>query len=379
MPESGVARYARQIVLPGFGPAAQQKLRDSRVLVIGAGGLGSAVIPSLAAGGVGTIGIVDNDIVETSNLARQLIHFPDDVGRAKVTSALETIGRLNPETNVVGHNLRLSAGNALALFQDYDLVLDGSDNFPTRYLIDDAASLTDIPSVWGAVSQFGGQSGVSWATHGPTYRDLFPDPPPPGSVPSCEEGGVLPSVCAVIGAIMSTETLKLITGIGDPLLGRVTTYDARSGAFRQLDFARNPAVPPVTELIDYELFCGVSPDDKHNTDEGDRPMAANEDLTAEELAAVIEAKTPIQLVDVREDWESEIARIPGATLIPLGELPDRAGELDPEATTVVYCHAGVRSAKGRDILRSLDFTDVRSLSGGIDAWSRDVDPDVARY
>ncbi|MCU1406003.1 MAG: molybdopterin biosynthesis protein MoeB, partial [Glaciihabitans sp.] len=230
-PVADTYRYARQVSLPGFGPAAQAALESARVLVIGAGGLGSSVLPALAAAGIGTIGVIDDDLVETSNLHRQYVHSPVDVGRAKVFSAADTLARLNPAVAVIPHHERLNAENTLALFADYDLVIDGSDNFPTRYLANDAAALSDIPLVWGAVSQYAGQAGVAWAARGPQYRDLFPVPPAPGSVLSCAVGGVLPTVCAVIGSIMATETIKILTGVGEPLLGRVTTFDALTGGF----------------------------------------------------------------------------------------------------------------------------------------------------
>src|SRR6478609_3903118 len=252
------ARYARTTQLPGYGPVAQRRLQAARVLVVGAGGLGSAVLPLLASAGFGTIGIVDDDRVEASNLPRQNLHTPADVGRLKVESAAETVGALDTETEVRVFAERLTAANAEAVLAGFDLVLDGSDNFPTRYLVDDAATLAGLPVVWGAVHQTGGQAGLSWAAHGPTYRDLFPRPPEPGSVPSCAEAGALPSVCATIGSLMASEAIKLVTGTGEPLLGRVVVHDALRGSFRELAYERDPAGAAVTELIDYELFCGVT-------------------------------------------------------------------------------------------------------------------------
>ena len=346
------ARYSRQLALPGFGVAAQERLASSRVLVIGAGGLGSSVIPSLAAAGVGTIGIVDDDRVETSNLHRQLLHGAADVGRSKVQSAAESVAAQNPATTVIPIEHRLTAQNALPLFAEYDVVVDGSDNFPTRYLANDAAVLTGIPLVWGAVSQYGGQAGVSWQT---TYRDLFPAPPPPGSVLSCEAGGVLPTTVAVIGSIMAGEALKVITGVGQPLIGRVTLFDGLTGAFRELEYAKDPEAAPITALIDYELFCGVG--------------AA---ISPQELAARTDGYL---LLDVREPWEYELAHLPGAVLVPLGELPE--ADL-PAKPIVVYCHHGIRSATAREQLEARGFSAVH-LAGGIDAWSRERDPSLARY
>ena len=340
------ARYSRQRALPGWGAEAQEKLSRARVLVIGAGGLGSTVIPSLVAAGVGTVGIVDDDRVELSNLHRQHIHGVDDVGEPKVRSAASSALRIDPEARVVPVLGRLTSANALELFAGYDLVLDGSDNFPTRYLANDAAVLTGIPLVWGAVSQYGGQVGVSWGT---TYRDLFPTPPPPGSVLSCEAGGVLPTTVGVIGSLMATEALKLLTGVGEPLIGRVMVFDGLAGDIRSLAYERDPLAEPITGLIDYELFCGVS---------GGR-----------ELEGV--------LLDVREPWEIELVTLPGAVHIPLGELEQRWGEL-PAGPITVYCHHGVRSAAGRDILLAHGIA-ATHLEGGIDAWARDRDPSLARY
>ncbi|WP_022882207.1 ThiF family adenylyltransferase [Gryllotalpicola ginsengisoli] len=375
------SRYSRQLILPGFGEGGQAALERSRVLVIGAGGLGCHVLPQLAAMGVGTIGVVDDDLVEASNLHRQTLYTPADVGAPKAARAAARVRELNPEASVHVHLDRLSAANALELFDGYDLVIDGSDNFPTRYLVDDSAALSGIPSVWGAVHRYGGQAGVSWASRGPSYRDLFPQPPEPGTVPSCAEAGVLPSVCAVIGGLLVSETVKLVTGIGEPLLGRVVAYDARAGSVRELAYGRDPDAAPVTALIDYDEFCGPAPAPRE-TDASTMTPSADEtpdEITPEALAAARADGEQVQLVDVREPWEAEIASLDGAVLIPLGQLPQRWQELDPSAPTVVMCHGGVRSAQGRDILRSLDFELVTSLAGGIDAWSRRVDASVPRY
>ena len=344
------ARHSRQVALPGFGAAAQQRLAEARVLVIGAGGLGSPVIMALAAAGVGTLGIVDDDAVDLSNLHRQLIHGTADIGRDKVASAADSVAAIDPGIAVEAHSARLDSTNALELFASYDLIVDGSDNFPTRYLAADAATLLGLPLVWGAVSQYSGQVGVA-APGGPGYRDLFPTPPSPGSVLSCEEGGVLPTVCGVIGAIMAGEVIKLVTGVGTPLIGRVTTYDALGGGFRELSFERDPTAAPVTGLIDYELFCGLG-----------------DSVSPTELAGVLGAVT---LVDIREPWEAELAAIPGARLVPVDDI-------QPADDLVVFCHHGVRSARAVQALSARGIR-ARQLAGGIDAWSRLVDPTIPRY
>ena len=368
-------RYSRQLSLPGFGLGAQRSLAGARVLVIGAGGLGSAVIPALAAAGVGTIGIVDDDLVELSNLHRQYVHGQADVGTAKVVSAAASVASINPATTVVPIAERLTAATALELFAGYDLVLDGSDNFPTRYLANDAAAITGIPLVWGAVSQYAGQVGLAWAARGPQYRDLFPSPPPAGSVLSCEQGGVFPTVVAVVGSIMAGEALKVLTGVGDPLLGRVTTFDALTGGFRELGYERDPSADPITELIDYDAFCGVVGSETTMTDS----VTPAGSVTPAELAASIAAGDDLVLLDVREPWEAEIAALPGSLLVPLGSLESVIDKLDPSEEFVVYCHHGVRSESGLRILTQHGFEHARHLTGGIDAWSREVDPDVARY
>jgi molybdopterin/thiamine biosynthesis adenylyltransferase/rhodanese-related sulfurtransferase len=370
-------RYSRQLSLPGFGLPAQRSLAEARVLVIGAGGLGSSVIPALAAAGVGTIGIVDDDTVELSNLHRQYVHGQADVGTAKVDSAAASVATINPATTVTAIAERLTSATALELFAGYDLVLDGSDNFPTRYLANDAAAITGIPLVWGAVSQYAGQVGLAWAARGPQYRDLFPSPPPPGSVLSCEQGGVFPTVVAVIGSIMAGEALKVLTGVGEPLLGRVTTFDALTGGFRELGYDRDPSAAPITELIDYDAFCGVVGSETTMTDAVTQGTPTS--VTATELAASLAAGDDVVLLDVREPWEAEIASIPGALLVPLGSLESVIDKLDPAEDFVVYCHHGVRSESGLRILQQHGFEHAKHLSGGIEAWSREVDPAVARY
>ena len=370
---AGPNRYARQLALPGFALGAQRGLASARVLVIGAGGLGSTVIPALAAAGVGTIGIVDDDTVELSNLHRQYIHGQADIGSAKAASAAAAVAAINPTTVVFALEQRLTAATALELFAGYDLVLDGSDNFPTRYLANDAAAIAGIPLVWGAVSQYAGQAGVAWAARGPQYRDLFPSPPPAGSVLSCEQGGVFPTVVAVIGAIMAGEAIKILTGVGTPLIGRVTTYDALGGGFRELCYERDPTAAPITELIDYDAFCGVVP----APHESENPMS--DSVSAIELAASIErGETPV-LLDVREPWEAEIASLPDSLLVPLGSLASVVDKLDPAEDYVVYCHHGVRSEQALALLTQHGFEHAKHLTGGIESWSRTVDGDVARY
>ncbi|WP_314149806.1 ThiF family adenylyltransferase [uncultured Leifsonia sp.] len=358
------ARYARSTQLPGFGVVAQRRLRAARVLVVGAGGLGSAVLPLLASAGFGTIGIVDDDRVELSNLPRQTVHTPADVGRSKVDSAAETVAALDPETDVRAIPERLTSANAEAVLAGFDLVLDGSDNFPTRYLVNDAAVLAGLPVVWGAVHQTGGQAGVSWAAHGPQYRDLFPVPPEPGSIPNCAEAGALPSICGVIGSIMVGEAIKLVTGTGDPLLGRVVVHDALRGSFRELAYERDPAAEPITGLIDYDLFCGVA-----------------DTMTARELSARLNAGEPHILLDVREPWEADIAEIPGSLLVPLDvvvrDAPGVAARLGDDPLVIV-CHHGIRAETARRLLADAG-TPGLVLAGGIDAWARDVDPSLARY
>ncbi|MEV8214855.1 ThiF family adenylyltransferase [Leifsonia sp. NPDC077715] len=360
-----IARYARTTQLPGFGPLAQRRLAAARVLVVGAGGLGSAVLPLLASAGVGTIGIVDDDRVEPSNLPRQSIHTPADVGRPKVESAADTVRALDDGIELRLLHERLTSENAERILAGFDLVLDGSDNFPTRYLVDDAATLADIPVVWGAVHQTGGQVGLSWAQQGPTYRDLFPVPPAPGSVASCAEAGALPSVCGVIGGLMVGEALKLITGTGDALLGRVIVHDALRGAFRELAYERDPQAAPVTQLIDYDLFCGVT-----------------DTMSPAELHARLIAGEPHTLLDVRETWEAEIVELPGSLLVPLGVVQRDpvgvAARLPQDDPLVIVCHHGIRAETARQLLAEAGMRGV-VLAGGLDAWARDVDPAMARY
>lgn len=357
-PDPRAARYARQRVLPGFGEAAQTRLAAAHVVVIGAGGLGSAVLPVLAAAGVGAITVVDDDLVDETNLHRQLLHTPADLGRAKVDSAADTLRALAPETAVTAHRGPFTAATAPALLRGADLLIDGSDTIQTRYAADDAAAAAGIPLVWGSALRWSGQVGVSGG--GTDYRDLFPDGPD-AEADTCEIAGILPSVCTVIGGLMATEALKLLTGIGEPLTGRVLLFDALSGTPQEVRYARDPArdaAPPAPAQA---------------------PAAASgSSITARELAAVPSDERPL-LLDVREPHEAELAALPGAVLIPLGDLSARLDELDRARPVVVYCHLGVRSARALEILRAAGFSHARHLAGGIDAWSRTVDPAVARY
>ena len=364
--------------MPGFGETAQRRLAAARVLVVGAGGLGSASIPYLAAAGIGTIGVIDSDVVELSNLHRQVSHALSDVGRDKVDSIAETVAAIDPEIDVIRHRLWVDSSNILDILADYDLVLDGSDNFPTRYLTNDAAALQHKPLVWGAILRYSGQASVAWADYGPNYRDLFPVPPAPGDVLSCSSGGVLPSVCAAIGAIMSSETVKLITGIGEPLLGRVTTYDALTGRYREIEYSRVPDAEPISSLIDYALFCGIAPDTDAAEDVADT-IGPDEDIDVYELSRRLDAGQPMQLVDVREPFEAAIVRIEGSDLIPLGSLDGALERIRRDVPVVVYCHHGPRSGRAAQFLREQGFHDVHNLLGGIDAYATQVDSTLARY
>lgn len=370
-----LARFSRQLSLPGFDEVAQRRLANARVLVIGAGGLGSATVPYLASAGVGTIGIIDTDVVELSNLHRQIVHGVADIGRSKLDSIAESVAAIDPTTKVICYGKHLDSSNILGILADYDVLLDGSDNFPTRYLANDAAVLSGKPLVWGAILRYSGQVSVSWAEHGPTYRDLFPAPPPPGSIPSCAEGGVLPSVCAVIGALMSAETIKIITGIGEPLIGTVTLYDALTGRFRELAYGRSDEVAPITELIDYKLFCGMS--DKAKVESDLVPLGRN--LTSHELAQLIAAGGELQLVDIRESYERAIAAIEPSDFLPLGSLMQHLDTIRRDAPVVLYCHSGGRSAHALRLLQDAGFDNVSHLAGGIDDYSVKIDTNLVRY
>lgn len=372
-----LARFSRQLLMPGFGEIAQRRLANARVLVVGAGGLGSASIPYLAAAGVGTIGVIDSDVVEPSNLHRQVAHSMHDIGRSKVDSIADTVAAIDPEIRFHRHNLRLDSHNALDLLAGYDLVLDGSDNFPTRYLTNDAAAIAGIPLVWGAILRYSGQASVSWEEHGPTYRDLFPTPPGPDEVLNCADGGVLPTVCAVIGAIMCGEAIKIITGIGELLIGRVTTYDALTGRYRELEYGRDPDAAPITELIDYELFCGrPTPDSSEFANADD---TTTDTIDAPTLSRQLADSSPMQLIDVREAFEAHIVCLPQAEMIPLGSLAQSLDRIRKDVPVVLYCHHGIRSRRALDLLQSRGFTNVKHLDGGIEAYATLVDPALARY
>ncbi|MEH0110938.1 molybdopterin-synthase adenylyltransferase MoeB [Tersicoccus sp. MR15.9] len=366
------ARYSRQVILPGIGLDGQRRLKNARVLVVGAGGLGSPVVLYLAAAGVGTIGVIDDDVVDVSNLQRQVIHRVDDVGRLKVDSAAEAIAALNPLVTVVRHAERLTAATALNLLGRYDLVIDGTDNFATRYLVSDAAELTGRPVVWGSILRFDGQVSVFWGAHGPTYRDLFPDPPEPGSVPDCATAGVFGVLCAAIGSMMATEAIKLITGTGLTLLGRILVFDALTATWRELKVAPDPSRPAVTGLQDAQADACAAPD------EAEVPT-----ISASELAALLAerdaGRADVDVIDVREAPEAAIVAIDGARLVPMDDVLSGRVPVDPHRPVVLHCKAGTRSAVVGRHLIAAGHPDVRHLDGGILAWVRDVEPDKPVY
>ena len=373
-----IKRYSRHLILPEVGLDGQRKLKASRVLCIGAGGLGSPVALYLAAAGVGTIGIVDFDVVDFSNLQRQILHGTPDVGRSKLASAKDRLLAINPELNVDTYEVALSSENALDIFKSYDVIADGTDNFPTRYLVNDACVLLGKPNAYGSIFRFEGQASVFGTKDGPCYRCLYPEPPPPGLVPSCAEGGVLGVLPGIIGTIQATETLKLLLGVGEPLIGRFLIFDALKMKFRELKLRKDPDCPvcgthpTVTALIDYDQFCGVGPaiDEAHPAGEGD--------ITPKQLKARLDRGEPLVVLDVREIQEYQINRIEGSTLIPLGELAQRYQELDPSMEIIAQCKMGGRSAKAAEFLRQKGFM-VKNLSGGILRWIDDVDPSQPKY
>jgi sulfur-carrier protein adenylyltransferase/sulfurtransferase len=379
-----IKRYSRHLILPEIGMDGQRKLKAASVLCIGAGGLGSPVAMYLAAAGIGRIGIVDFDVVDYSNLQRQIIHATPDVGRSKLQSAKDTINALNPHVQVDTYETSLTSQNALELFRPYDVIVDGTDNFPTRYLVNDACVLTGKPNAYGSIFRFEGQASVFATKDGPCYRCLYPEPPPPGLVPSCAEGGVLGVLPGIIGLIQATEATKLILGIGEPLIGRFLIYDALKMRFRELKLRKDPDCPvcgthpTVTRLIDYEQFCGVRPDPAPapTTSGG----TVNEwEITPVELKRRLDAGEQLQIVDVREPNEYQINRIPGTTLIPLGELPRRYQELDLDREIILHCKMGGRSAKAQDYLRTVGITNTKNLKGGVLAWIDQVDPSQPKY
>ena len=377
-----VARYSRHLIMPEVGMQGQLKLKTARALCIGVGGLGSPVALYLAAAGVGTIGIVDFDDVDYSNLQRQIIHGTPDVGRSKLDSAKSRLNALNPEVTVVTHNMALSSENALALFADYDLVIDGTDNFPTRYLVNDACVLQRKPNVYGSIFRFEGQASVFATSDGPCYRCLYPEPPPPGLVPSCAEGGVLGILPGVVGTLQATEAIKLILGVGEPLVGRFLLFDALKMRFRELKLRKDPdcpvcgTQPTITQLIDYEQFCGITPAAPAGTTAAD---PAADETTVEELKTRLDRQDTFLLLDVREPQEFEICRIPGSVLIPLGDLPSRLAELEGHDDLVVHCKSGVRSGKAVALLHAAGYSRARNLRGGILAWIDRIDQTLPRY
>jgi sulfur-carrier protein adenylyltransferase/sulfurtransferase len=375
-----VKRYSRHLIMPEVGVEGQRKLKASKVLCIGAGGLGSPVAMYLAAAGVGTIGLVDFDVVDFSNLQRQILHGTPDVGRTKLASAKDRLTALNPEIEIRTHEVALSSQNALELFAPYDVIVDGTDNFPTRYLVNDACVLLGKPNAYGSIFRFEGQASVFATKDGPCYRCLYPEPPPPGLVPSCAEGGVLGVLPGMIGMVQATETMKLIMGIGEPLIGRFLIYDALRMRFRELKLRKDPDCPvcgthpTVTKLIDYEQFCGIVP-------AAPEPIATNNatEITSVELKQRLDRGDALKIVDVREPNEYQINRIPGSVLIPLGDVPKRYNELDPDDQIVVHCKMGGRSAKAADFLRSVGFRRVLNLKGGVLDWIDKVDPTQPKY
>ena len=373
-----ILRYSRHLIMPEVGMNGQLKLKQAKVLTIGAGGLGAPLALYLAAAGVGKLGIVDFDVVDFTNLQRQVIHGTSDVGRLKLHSARETIAEINPNVEVVAHETRLSSENALDIFKDYDIVADGTDNFPTRYLVNDACVLLGKPNVYGSIFRFEGQASVFYAKEGPCYRCLYPEPPPPGLVPSCAEGGVLGVLPGIIGCIQALETIKLIIGQGQPLIGRLLLFDALHLKFRELKLRKNPecpvcgAHPTVTKLIDYDQFCGVRGED-HIV-----PVTVPE-ISAREVKRMMDEQKPFVLVDVREPHEYQICSIPGSKLIPLGEIPRRMHELNSADEIVVHCRSGQRSAQAVGFLMKAGFRKIHNLQGGVLAWADEVDPNMPRY
>jgi len=375
-----LSRYSRHLILPEVGVEGQRKLKAARVLCVGTGGLGSPLALYLAAAGVGTLGLVDFDVVDASNLQRQIIHSTADIGRKKLDSAEEKLKALNPALNVVKHDTLLSSANALDILKDYDVVADGTDNFPTRYLVNDACVLLGKPNAYGSIFRFEGQASVFGAKDGPCYRCLYPEPPPPGLVPSCAEGGVLGILPGLVGVIQATETIKLILGIGEPLIGRLLLVDALNMRFRQLKLLKNPECPvcgdhpTVTKLIDYQQFCGIEPaSERQSAVKNGIPQVSPKDLKKR-----IDAGEDLFILDVREPFEYQIANI-GGVLIPQNDVPKRIGEIDRNREIVVQCKSGGRSQRIAEYLKQSGFPTVSNLAGGIVAWSDEVDPKVPKY
>jgi adenylyltransferase/sulfurtransferase len=375
-----VKRYSRHLIIPDVGMAGQKRLKNAKVLVVGAGGLGSPALLYLAAAGVGTLGIVDFDTVDESNLQRQIIHGASDVGKSKAESAKESIQEVNPYVKVILHKTRLDSDNVMEIFEPYDLIIDGTDNFATRYLVNDACVLLHKPYVWGSIYRFDGQASVFWADYGPCYRCLYPEPPPPGMVPSCAEGGVLGVLCASIGSIQVNEAIKVITGIGETLSGRLMIYDALEMSYRTVRVRKDPECaicgknPTITELIDYDAFCGVLSQDAMQA-------ASGSTITATELKDMLDREDDIFLIDVREPNEYEIVSIPGATLIPKDQILSGAAleRLPQDKRIVLHCKSGARSAECLAVLKNAGFSDAVHVGGGVLAWVNQVDPSLPTY
>jgi molybdopterin/thiamine biosynthesis adenylyltransferase/rhodanese-related sulfurtransferase len=375
-----VKRYSRHLIIPEIGMTGQKRLKNAKVLVVGAGGLGSPALLYLAAAGVGTLGVIDFDIVDESNLQRQVIHGQSDIGRPKAESARDSITEINPYVNVVLYEEPLSTENALEIFAQFDLIVDGTDNFATRYLVNDACVLLGKPYVWGSIFRFDGQASVFWAEYGPCYRCLYPDPPPPGMVPSCAEGGVLGVLCASIGSIQVNEAIKLITGVGDSLAGRLMIYDALEMNYRTVRVRKDPECvicgknPTITELIDYDAFCGVVSEDAQQA-------ASGSTITATELKTMLDNGDNIFLVDVREPNEYEIVSIPGSVLIPKDQFLTGAAleRLPQDQRIVLHCKSGARSAEALAVVKNAGFSDAVHVGGGVLAWVSQVDPSLPTY
>jgi adenylyltransferase/sulfurtransferase len=375
-----IARYSRHLILPEVGLEGQQKLKAAKVLCVGTGGLGAPLTFYLAAAGIGTIGLVDFDVVDESNLQRQIIHSTADVGRPKIDSAADKLKALNPHVNIVKHETMLTSANALEIIKDYDIVADGTDNFPTRYLVNDACVLSgNKPNAYASIFRFEGQASVFATEEGPCYRCLYPEPPPPGLVPSCAEGGVLGILPGLLGVVQATEVIKLILGKGEPLIGRLLLVDSLNMKFRELKLRKNPDCPvcgthpTVTKLIDYQQFCGIVPEEKPAPMQNGIPQ-----ITPIDLKRRLDAGEDVFVLDVREPHEYQIVNI-GAPLIPLGDLPNRLGELDANREIVIHCKTGGRSQRAAEFLQKSGFKNVSNLAGGITAWATDVDPKLPKY
>jgi len=375
-----VKRYSRHLIIPDVGMTGQKRLKNAKVLCVGAGGLGSPALLYLAAAGVGTLGVIDFDVVDESNLQRQIIHGQSDIGRPKALSARDSIKEINPYVNVIVHEEALSNDNVMEIFSGYDLIVDGTDNFATRYMVNDACVLLGKPYVWGSIYRFDGQASVFWAEYGPCYRCLYPEPPPPGMVPSCAEGGVLGVLCASIGSIQVNEAIKLLIGIGEPLVGRLMIYDALEMNYRRLNIKKDPDCPicgenpTITELIDYDAFCGAVSADAQEA-------ASGSTITAAELKALLDRDEKIFLVDVREPNEYEIVSIPGATLIPKDQFLNGSAleRLPQDKRIVLHCKSGARSAECLAVVKNAGFSDAVHVGGGVLSWVSTVDPSLPVY